>query len=78
MTYNDLKSKFDGINKISKDSTLVLTGENTTIKDLTLDGHLVVKDGEVVTGEYTSKNYLQFVPTDETDTDALRIRGYKN
>jgi len=36
------------------------------VKDLILDGHVVVKDGEV-TGEHVDKKYLQFVPVTEED-----------
>ena len=58
ITIKELRSKFEGVTKISQNSSLVLTGENSKINDLVLDGHLVVKDGEVATAEHTSKNYL--------------------
>ena len=78
ITYSELKSKFEGTNKISKHASLVLSGLNSKIKDFVLDGHVVVNDGDVVTGEHVSRNYLQFVLTADTDPDALRIRGYKS
>ena len=37
---------------------MVLMGENNKIKDLIVDGHVVVKDGEVLTGERIDKKYL--------------------
>lgn len=38
LTFDEIKQKFQGENKISKDSTLVLIGKDTKVKDLNLDG----------------------------------------
>lgn len=51
LSIKELKQKFQGQNRISKDSTLILKGKDARIENLNLDGYLVVKDGDVVTGE---------------------------
>lgn len=54
VTLKELKSKLQGSIKVSKDSTLVLVGKNTVLKDVTLDGTLVTKEGDNITGDQTN------------------------
>jgi hypothetical protein len=42
LTLNELKAKFQGVNKISKDSTLYLSGHSAQVENLTLNGLLRV------------------------------------
>jgi hypothetical protein len=42
-----------------------------------LDGYLVVKDEDIITGENLNKQRIDFVPVDESDPEIFRIRGYK-
>ena len=51
LTLSEIKAKFQGNNKISKDSTLILKGKDSRIENLSLDGYLVLENGAVATGE---------------------------
>ena len=84
VTLRELQSKFTGTSKISKRSTLILKGERTEIKDLTLDSTLVTsEDGELVEGEYLERKYVEFKNIDprvddvEGMPEVIKIRGYK-
>jgi hypothetical protein len=45
VTLSEVRNKFKGTNSISKDSTLILKGIDSSVEDLQLDGYLVVQDG---------------------------------
>jgi len=77
LIYKDFEEKFKGENKISKDSTLILYGRKTHMKDLILDGTLKAAGGEEVKGEFINKEYIKFVPCTDKDPEKFRIRGYK-
>lgn len=79
----EILEKFKGdVNKISKFSSLVLGGENLSIKDLDLDGALVIKTGEnihvQVDGLKVQNNGWKFVENHAVVEypDSLSIRGY--
>ena len=93
VTIKEIKSKFKGNfliirreinvigkNKISHKSTLVLDGD-VHIENLVLDGSIRVisnEKKEVKDLEVHDKNYVEFVPIDENETDPrLKMRGYK-
>ena len=77
LTLEDLRKKFTGSNSISKDSALVLSGANTKVNNLTLDGYLKAVDGAEVSGEHLNKERIDFVPASDSDNEIFRIRGYK-
>ena len=77
LTLNDLRSKFNGENWISKESTLILKGASSRVENLRLDGFLSLSDS-LGSGEVLSKKgCVSFVKTNETDDEIYRIRGYK-
>ena len=45
ISLREIKEKIVGINKISKDSTLILKGAHSSLQNLDLDGYLVINDG---------------------------------
>lgn len=77
LTLDELKQKFVGTNKISKNSTLILKGSSSKVENLNLNGVLKVENGEVATGDVTTEDKVEFVPSTEADIEIFRIRGYK-
>ena len=77
ITFKELKDKLQGKIKISKDSTFILEGHNTIVKDLTLDGHLESGEEGLVTGVHKGEKYIKFEPADDHDREECRIRGYR-
>ena len=65
---------------MSYKSTLVLDGD-VHIENLDLDGSISISSKEkkeVKDLTFHEKNYVEFVPTDENETDTrLKMRGYK-
>lgn len=41
------------------------------MKDLNLDGYLVIKGSDVVTGDHLNKTRIDFVPTEESDSEVF-------
>jgi UDP-sugar pyrophosphorylase len=76
ITLQELRDKFKGDNKISKDSTLVLKGLKSRIENLHLDGYLEVKDGMVVGGNVHNHDNIHFDKTNDQHDEVYRIRGY--
>jgi len=80
VTIREIKSKFKGTNKVSYKSTLVLDGD-VHIENLDLDGSISIaskEKKEVKDLTFHEKNYVEFVPIDENETDTrLKMRGYK-
>ena len=59
VTMKEIQDKFEGTNKISKNSILWLEGEKTVIKDLDLDSSLVMNERcEKIEGEMKDKKYI--------------------
>ena len=77
ITLKEIRDKFKGTNKISKNSTLILKGNKTTVNNLDLDGYLVVNEGTVVEGKIDNKERIEFVLTTDKDPEIYRIRGFK-
>lgn len=82
-TFKDVKSKVGGSCLISQKSTLVIKGRNIFVKDLSLDGALVIDaadDKEVkVEGSVQNKGWiLENVDyKDASVPEELRIRGFR-
>ena len=84
VTLREIQNKFSGFCKITRQSVLILSGEETSIKDLDLDGTLIT-DGsqELIEGEVKNNKYVKYVNLDpkvddmETTPEILKIRGYK-
>eukprot|EP00331_Platyophrya_macrostoma_P010990 CAMPEP_0176432794 /NCGR_PEP_ID=MMETSP0127-20121128/15599_1 /TAXON_ID=938130 /ORGANISM="Platyophrya macrostoma, Strain WH" /LENGTH=570 /DNA_ID=CAMNT_0017815019 /DNA_START=18 /DNA_END=1730 /DNA_ORIENTATION=- len=76
VTLKELKSRFQGTNRISSQSTAVFEGE-IKVENLTLDGSVrVTKDVKDLT--YDKKNYVTFDKLDGVPTEEyLKIRGFK-
>jgi UDP-sugar pyrophosphorylase len=84
VTLRELQSKVSGACRVTKRSTLVLSGERTELRDLMLDSTLVVTgEGELVEGEYVDKKYVEYKNIDprvddvEGMPEVIKIRGYK-
>jgi UDP-sugar pyrophosphorylase len=82
ITQEEILSKVQGKNRISKRSSLILEGQNLTIKDLDLDGALVVRAGEdshvTVDGLKVQNKGWELVENkpDEDLEETVAIRGY--
>ncbi|GAB4844122.1 hypothetical protein Ancab_037429 [Ancistrocladus abbreviatus] len=83
LTFSDVKAKITGGCSISQRSTMVINGRNIFIKNLSLDGALVVSsvdDAEVkVGGSIENKGWiLENVDYgDSLEPEEVRIRGFK-
>lgn len=55
LTLSELKHKFQGVNKISKDSTLFLSGHQASVENLHLNGTLRVEGEAKVSGEVVNE-----------------------
>ncbi|XP_004290921.1 PREDICTED: UDP-sugar pyrophosphorylase [Fragaria vesca subsp. vesca] len=83
VTFKEVKNKVSGSNSISQRSTLVIKGRNIFVKDLSLDGALVIDvadDKEVkVEGSVQNKGWiLENVDYKDTSVpEELRIRGFR-
>ena len=82
ITQEEILSKIGGDNKVTKRSSLVLEGHHLTIKDLDLDGALVIRAGQdshvTVDGLKVENKGWDFVANDpdkEYD-ETVAIRGY--
>lgn len=60
LTLSELRLKFQGVNRISKDSTLFLSGQDATVENLSLNGVLRVNSGDKVTGEVVNAERVVF------------------
>lgn len=84
LTFSEIKSRVSGNCSISQRSTLVIKGKNVHLKDLSLDGTLIVnaaaEDAEVkVEGSVQNKGWT-LEPVDYKDTsvpEEIRIRGFR-
>lgn len=75
MTLSELRAKVSGL-KLSKGSTLVLRGEQSTVKDLNLEGRLILNTG-CATGSVENKGD-QLVELQEGEaSEAIAIRGFR-
>ncbi|KAL6212010.1 hypothetical protein ACLB2K_017233 [Fragaria x ananassa] len=83
VTFKEVKNKVSGSSSISQRSTLVIKGRNIFVKDLSLDGALVIDvadDKEVkVEGSVQNKGWiLENVDYKDTSVpEELRIRGFR-
>ncbi|XP_062023611.1 UDP-sugar pyrophosphorylase [Rosa rugosa] len=83
VTFKEVKNKVSGSSSISQRSTLVIKGRNIFVKDLCLDGALVIDvadDKEVkVEGSVQNKGWiLENVDYKDTSVpEELRIRGFR-
>lgn len=77
LTLNELKNKFKGNNRISKDSTLVLKGKEASIENLNLNGYLRVEESQKATGDVENNERVILEHSTEEDPEVYRIRGYK-
>ncbi len=55
---------------------MTLKGKSSTVENLNLDGHLIVEDGDVATGDILNKNRVDFISTKEDDPEVYKVRGY--
>ncbi len=82
ITQEELLHKIQGDVKISKRSSIVLEGHHLTIKNLDVDGALVIRSGEkshvTVDGLKVSNKGWVIVPNDPSKEydEAVAIRGY--
>ena len=76
LTLRDLRAKFVGENKISKNSTLVLKGLDSKVENLDLDGYLRVEGGATISGTQHNGDFFEFTKTTEADPEVFRIRGF--
>jgi UDP-sugar pyrophosphorylase len=82
ITQEEILNKVQGNNKISKRSSLVLAGHHLTIKDLNLDGALVIRTGEdshvTVDGLKVVNKGWELVENDSDKEyeETVAIRGY--
>ena len=82
ITREEYVDKVKGNNKISERSSLVLDGHHLTIKDLELDGALVIRASEhshvTVDGLKVSNKGWELVENDPNQTyeETVAIRGY--
>jgi len=82
ITLKEVKSRFEGTNTISANSTLVLDGE-ISVENLKLDGSLEVRSKEkrsVRNLHVVNKSYVSFEELSNNGGDAeeyLKIRGYQ-
>jgi UDP-sugar pyrophosphorylase len=82
ITQEEILNKVQGNNKISKRSSLVLEGHHLTIKDLDLDGALVIRTGEnshvTVDGLKVKNKGWELVENDSDKEyeETVAIRGY--
>lgn len=74
LTIKEIKCKFAGINKISKDSSMILSDKECYFENLDLiSGTLVCKNNQK-----NLEHNIVFEPgTQHTDPEAYRIRGFK-
>ncbi|KMZ73959.1 UDP-glucose pyrophosphorylase [Zostera marina] len=87
VTFADIRNKISGTCSISQMSTLIIKGKNIFLKDLALDGALIVNseddvdDAKVLKVEGSVKNkgwFLQHVDyKDDSVREESRIRGFK-
>ena len=83
VTMKEIQDKFEGVNKISKNSILWLQGENTHVKDLDLDSTLVAsEDSKDIEGDFKEKKYVEYKPLDSSDNledlnEVIKIRGFR-
>ncbi|KAL6208338.1 hypothetical protein ACLB2K_019289 [Fragaria x ananassa] len=83
VTFKEVKNKVSGSSSISQRSTLVIKGRNISVKDLSLDGAVVIDvadDKEVkVEGSVQNKGWiLENVDYKDTSVpEELRIRGFR-
>ena len=73
ITFEEIKIKFMGANRISKGATLILTEKNVFFDNLDLKSEtMVCRNGmkEIIPA-------MIFVPSDHQDEEEYRIRGYK-
>ena len=78
LTLQDLRERFTGKNEISANSTVVLGGKaaNTPINNMKIDGTLRAHT-PVNFFKHFDERFVVFVPAEEGDNEALRIRGFK-
>eukprot|EP00980_Cylindrotheca_fusiformis_P005582 scaffold1184_cov132-Cylindrotheca_fusiformis.AAC.3 len=82
ITQEEILKKIQGKNKITKRSSLVLEGHHLTIKDLELDGALVIRTGEdshvTVDGLKVENRGWELVENDPSKEyeETIAIRGY--
>jgi hypothetical protein len=76
ITLKEIRDKFKGNNHITKDSTLILKGFSTNIENLNVDGYLKAESG-TISGEVLNKERVELAPSQETDDEIYRIRGFK-
>jgi UDP-sugar pyrophosphorylase len=73
ITFDEIKVKFEGNNRISKDGTLILKDKEVYFNNLSLDqGTLICRNG----GREIKRPWV-FEKSDESDQEVFRIRGYK-
>ena len=73
LTFQELKEKFVGKNKISKDATIVLGESNLFFQNLEVgNGSLICRSGMKIPG-----NPITFVKATDQDNEVYQIRGYK-
>jgi len=78
LSLQDLRERFTGKTSISADSVIVLGAgaASQPIENMTLDGCLRANAPVQFFSHFKSERIL-FEPTTETDSEVLRIRGYK-
>lgn len=76
ITLQEIREKFKGDNNISSDSTLILKGHSTRVENLNLDGYLKAESG-IITGDVLNKEKIELQPSNESDDEIYRIRGFK-
>jgi UDP-sugar pyrophosphorylase len=83
MIFSDIKKKVSGNCEVSQRSTMAIKGRNVFIKDLSLDGALIVDsidDAEVKLGGLIKNNGWTMESVDYKDTsvpEEIRIRGFR-
>lgn len=84
VTLKEIQDKISGTCKVSKNSVLVLRGENTSLKDLDLDSTLITNEEDgVIEGDHKEQMYVEYKNLDpvhddmETTKEVLKIRGFK-
>ena len=73
LTFQEIKSKFQGTCKISKDATLILAGSGAAFENLELGPATLICE----MGTKAPAPPVTFQPVESTDAEIYQIRGYK-
>lgn len=73
ITFKEIKCKFHGPNKISKESSMVLSDNNLFFENLNLGSETLICQG----GQKFQAQACTFEKSTPNDPEVYRIRGYK-